>query len=286
MTATQPVRLRPVTPTTILAQKLEHLIEAADSAGVDRAWRSDLREAGELAGGLDSYVQRWSTPESSALRNLTERTRAEDWRRHPGAGRPGALEPEMLSGPVEGQLLKMLVHATRATRVLEIGLFTGYSALAMAEALPESGRLTACEIDAGVARFAQRSFDASRDGHKIEIRVGAASETLSTLATAGEVFDLIFIDADKAGYRNYLNTLLDANLLAPHGLIAVDNTLMQGQPWTSGEATSNGQAIADFNQAVANDQRVEQVIVPLRDGLTLIRRVDAMVRPAPIVKEE
>ena len=180
----------------------------------------------------------------------------------------------MLSGHVEGQLLKMLVHATRARRVLDVGMFTGYSALAMAEALPDGGRVVACEVDAAVAEFAERCFRASECGDRIVVHVAPAADTLAELATDGAMFDLIFIDADKGGYLGYLTAVLDRDLLAPHGLICVDNTLMQGQPWTSDEPTANAVAISAFNEAVAADPRVEQVIVPLRDGLTLIRRVD------------
>jgi caffeoyl-CoA O-methyltransferase len=181
----------------------------------------------------------------------------------------------MLSGHVEGQLLKMLVHATRATRVLEIGMFTGYSALAMAEAMPTRGQVIACEIDADVAAFAQRCFDDSPAGEKITIRVGPALDTLGELAETGRQFDLVFIDADKAGYAGYLNALLEKGLLAAHALICVDNTLMQGQPWLSAALSPNGVAIAEFNEMVAADPRVEQVLIPLRDGLTLIRQVES-----------
>jgi len=110
-------------------------------------------------------------------------------------------------------------------------------------------------------------------GHKISVKVAPALETMKELAENGEVFDLVFIDADKAGYLDYLNLLLTTGLLAPNGLICVDNTLMQGQPYLSGTATPNGVAIAKFNQALVDDPRVEQVLLPLRDGLTLIRRV-------------
>jgi caffeoyl-CoA O-methyltransferase len=259
---------RPVTPAAILAELLGQLSAQLD--GIDPSARALLADVCELASGLDPYLERSSTPESLALARLAARTHAADWGQ-PTA--PGQLEQEMLSGHVEGQFLKMLIHATRAVNVLEIGMFTGYSALAMAEALPAHGRVIACEIDADVADFAQRSFDAAADGHKIDVRVGPAMHTLAHVAEAGDMFDLIFIDADKAGYRSYLETILDADLLAPHGLICVDNTLMQGEPWTSGSSSANGVAIAEFNEAVAADARIEQVIVPLRDGLTLIRRV-------------
>lgn len=263
---------RPVTPSTILAASLDDIRRRMEAiAGPDPALTADMSAllaqvavACDLAGGLDPYLGRCTTPESPALRQLAERTAAHAW--------DGLLEQEMLSGHVEGQTLKFLVHATRARRVLEIGMFTGYSALAMAEALPGDGEVVACELDADVAAFAQASFDAAPDGHKITVRVGPAQETLSDLAAEGATFDLVFIDADKAGYVGYLTTLLDTGLLAPHGIVAVDNTLMQGQPWLGAEPTANGRAIARFNEAVAAETRVEQVLVPLRDGLTLICR--------------
>ena len=269
---------RPVTPAGILAADLDRLGRRLDDVGgVDPEFAAGLRAAAELANGLDPYLGRCTTPESPALTRLAELTRAHDWGRHgPGPG-GGVLEQEMLSGHVEGQALKMLVHLTRAHRVLEIGMFTGYSALAMAEALSAGGRVVACEIDAEVAAFALRCFGESDSGSKIEVRVGPALDTLAELARAvqdgaGEAFDLVFLDADKGGYRDYLDAVLDTGLLAPHGVVCVDNTLMQGQPWVSGPATANGAAIARFNEAVAADARVEQVLLPLRDGLTLIRR--------------
>jgi caffeoyl-CoA O-methyltransferase len=263
---------RPVTPQSVLAGRLDQLARRLDAAGgADEALKCELREICELAGGLDPYLDRCTTPESADLRQLAQRTEAEDWNAHDGDAAPGYLEQEMLSGHVEGQSLKMLVYATRAKRVLEIGMFTGYSALAMAEALPGDGQVIACEIDSGVAAFAERCFRESASGHKIVVKVGPAQRTLGELAAAGETFDLVFIDADKAGYAGYLTTVLEGGLLVPHGLICVDNTLMQGQPWMGGEPTANGAAIAAFNEAVAADPRVEQVIIPLRDGLTLIR---------------
>ena len=275
-TVSRPGAPRPVTPLTILAHQLDRLARQLDAAGdADLALRSGLRDACRLAGGLDPYLSQWTTPESAALARLARRTEAADWRQHTSGNSAAPLEQEMLSGHVEGQTLKMLVHATRARRVLEIGMFTGYSALAMAEALPADGQLIACEIDTEVAAFAQSCFQDSPDGSKIVVRVGPALATLAELAAAGAVFDLVFIDADKAGYLGYLTALLEYGLVAAHGLICVDNTLMQGQPWLDGAPTANGRAVTAFNQAVAADPRVEQVIIPLRDGLTLIRQREA-----------
>lgn len=259
---------RPVTPVSLLAASLADLSDRLNAVvGCDQDLKDQLRRARDLAAGLDPYLEQCTTAESPALAALAVRTQAEDWHR-----RTGRLEQEMLSGQVEGQALKLLVYATKAQRVLEIGLFTGYSALAMAEALPDEGRVVACEIDANVAAFAQECFAQSSSGHKISVKVAPALDTLRGLAAAGEVFDFVFIDADKGGYQGYLDLLLASDLLAPGGLICVDNTLLQGEPYLSGDPTENGLAIARFNEALAADDRVDQVLLPLRDGLTLIRR--------------
>lgn len=244
-----------MTPTTILAEELGELLDG-------------VRRARDLAAGLDEYVARCTSPESAALALLAQRTRENDW------GATGPLEQEMLSGHVEGWALNFLVRMSKARRVLEIGMFTGYSALAMAEALPEGGTVLACEMDPGAASLARECFDASPVGHRITVVVGPALDTLRGLVVDAEVqpFDFVFIDADKAGYWSYVDLLLDSGLLADDGVIAVDNTLMQGQPYTGVGVTANGEAIAAFNDAVVADPRVEQVMLPLRDGVTLIRR--------------
>lgn len=260
---------RPVTPLSILAAALESVHPRLQA--LDPALAQELLGALELARGLDPYLERCTTPESPQLRRLAARTRGQSWTDRPD----GAvhLEQEMLSGHVEGQLLKTLVHAVGARRVLEIGMFTGYSALAMAEALPPEGVVVACELDQQAAELARECFGESPSGGKVDIRVGPARETLAGLAAAGEEFDLVFIDADKGGYLDYLHALLDGGLLSPRALVCIDNTLLQGQPYGAGELTAAGAAIAAFNQAVADDPRVEQVLLPVRDGLTLLRQV-------------
>jgi caffeoyl-CoA O-methyltransferase len=266
---------RPVTPVGILAAKLAQLNQQIGAlADVDLAVKSELHNVWELASGLDPYIGHCTTPESPALADLTQCTQTEDWNQRAATGETVIpLEQEMLCGHVEGKVLQFFVHMTQAKRILEIGMFTGYSALAMAEALPPEGQLVACEVDPFAAALAQTCFDRSPEGHKISIRVAPALVTLKALAEVGETFDLIFIDADKAGYLDYLNLLLESTLLTPNGLICVDNTLMQGQPYLKGNATANGKAIAAFNQALIDDPRIEQVLLPLRDGLTLIRRI-------------
>lgn len=266
---------RPVTPVGILAAKLDHLVQQIKSRPeIPKDIASSIAECQELASGLDPYLDRCTSTASPALKALEDNTRAEDWGQHFSDGATvRQLEQEMLSGHVEGQTLKLIVHMTRARSVLEIGLFTGYSALAMAEALPEDGHLIACEVDAYVAGFAQECFQASPHGAKITVKVGAALDIMRHLAEAGECFDLVFIDADKREYWDYFNLLLERDLLSASGVICVDNTLFQGQAYLERERTPNGAAIAEFNRRVAADVRVEQVLLPLRDGLTLIRRV-------------
>ena len=245
----------------------------------DPGFAAALAQTAQLANGLETYLTEASTPASGDLTKLAAETAGRDWAALHAAGATSVrLEQEMLSGHVEGQLLKMLVHATRAASILEIGLFTGYSALAMAEALPEGGALVACEIDRYAAAVARRAFDRSPHGRKIRIEVGPAGATLERMRAAGDRFDFVFIDADKAQYAAYLDLILSAPLIAPDGLICVDNTLMQGEPYLAEPHTANGRAIADFNRIVAADPRVEQVLLPVRDGLTLIRRLSSVTQ--------
>ena len=269
-----PNTARPVTPLGILVEKLEKTIQIASEMEVEPSLAASLQQAYTLAAGIDPYLEECTTAESPALASLAEKTAAEDWSKRFSDGKTlGKLEQEMLSGHIEGQILKLFVYMTGAKRVLEVGMFTGYSALAIAEALPDDGCLVACEVDQYVADFARRCFDESPEGSKIRVEVASALETLQNLAEARESFDLVFIDADKKEYIDYLKLLLEGNLLAPDGFICVDNTLLQGQPYLPPhQRTANGEAIAQFNRFVAEDPRVEQVLLPLRDGLTIIRR--------------
>lgn len=260
----------------ILVQQLEQILKLAKTEAVSDQLETSIDRAYHLAAGLDPYLEECTTSESEALAQLVEKTQLEDWSKRFSDGETvRALEQEMLSGHIEGQLLKMLVSLTKSQRVLEVGMFTGYSALAIAEALPDDGYVIACEVDDYVAKFALDCFAASPHGEKIEVRVAPALETMQQLVEEGQTFDLVFIDADKSEYIDYLRLLLDTELLAPDGFICVDNTLMQGQPYLApAERTNNGRAIAEFNRFVVKDPRVEQVLIPLRDGLTIIKRKD------------
>ena len=174
----------------------------------------------------------------------------------------------MLSGPIKGTLLQFLVWATGARRVLEIGCFTGFSAQMMASSLPEDGMITTCEIDLEIAAIAQKHLDRSPDGHKIDIRVGPALETLKSLAGP---FDLVFIDADKTSYSDYYERAM--KMLSDRGIIAIDNVLWGGRVLSPEEDSDH--AIAALNDRVSQDPRVRHVLLPIRDGVMLVHKRDA-----------
>jgi caffeoyl-CoA O-methyltransferase len=198
---------------------------------------------------IEEYVERLSTPHDALLAELSAATAAE------------LGSTQMLTGPVAGRFLELLVWAARPQRVLEIGTFSGHSALAMAAALPEDAWIDACELDPERAAVAQRFFDRSPHGAKIRLHVGPALETVRSLDGA---FDLVFLDADKDGYVGYYDEVLPR--LSERGLIVADNTL------AGGRVVDERPPVAAFNEHVAADPRSVQVILSVRDGMTLIRR--------------
>jgi caffeoyl-CoA O-methyltransferase len=205
---------------------------------------------------LEAYAAAHTSPVPPLLDELEARTMEQF----------GALA-RMLSGQSVGQLLQMLVFATGAKRVLEIGTFAGYSAQMMAAALPGDGRITTCDIDQKAIALAKEYFARGPDAKKIEVREGPALETMKSLAVSS--FDLVFIDADKGNYANYYEAALP--LLSPRGIIAVDNVLWSGN--VLDPKTDDDRAMVAFNECVRNDARVVCVMLTVRDGVTLIRRV-------------
>ena len=173
--------------------------------------------------------------------------------------------PQMVTGSLQGALLRMLVQLTQAKRILEVGLFTGYSALTMAEVLPEDGTITSCEIDEENAKVARSFIDRSPHGNKINIHMGPALETIAGLEGP---YDLIFLDADKENYCHYYDNLLP--ILRPGGLLVADNVLWSGKVLEPKEETDH--AVVAFNDKVSNDPGVEVVLLTIRDGVSLIRK--------------
>jgi caffeoyl-CoA O-methyltransferase len=204
---------------------------------------------------IEAYAEAHSMPESPVCRALREETHR-------------TMEyPQMLVGPLEGAFLKMMTRLAGAKRVLEIGTFTGYSALCFAEALPAGGTVITCDIDEKAATVARRYLAQAAFGRKISIRMGPALETMRTLTSP---FDLIFIDADKANYVNYYRRSLD--LLAPNGVILIDNVLWSGEVLKQPPPDESTAAIQELNRTVAADPNVTAVLVTIRDGILVVRR--------------
>jgi predicted O-methyltransferase YrrM len=181
-------------------------------------------------------------------------------------------ERSMQIAPEQGQFMALLVRLTGARRILEIGTFTGYSALAMALALPPEGRIVACDVSEAWTAVARRYWRRAGVAERIELRLAPAVETLDALVaqSGGGSFDFAFIDADKGRYLDYYERSL--TLLRPGGLIAVDNTLWGGGVADLAKTDADTAAIRAFNAALHDDPRVELSLVPIGDGLTLARK--------------
>jgi caffeoyl-CoA O-methyltransferase len=203
---------------------------------------------------IEAYAEEHTTPPEPALTALAEETREK------------LSLPQMLTGTVEGRLLEMLVFFARPQLVLELGTFSGYSALSMAAVLPPGGRIITCEVSDEHADFAQRHIDASPYADRIEIRRGPALDTVRGLDGP---FDLVFIDADKGGYADYFDAVVPK--LAAAGLIAVDNTLWSGRVADPSDAEETTEVMRAFNDKVRQDPRVVSVMLTVRDGVTLAR---------------
>lgn len=204
---------------------------------------------------MNRYAEEHTTPPTDLLVRLAEETRAT------------LPAPQMLTGPVEGRFLEFLVWALDARRVLEIGTYSGYSALSMAAGLPHDGHIDTCEIDARYAAVARQYIAESPYADMITVHVGHARETVERLEGP---WDFVFIDADKEGYLGYYEAVLPK--LADRGLIAVDNTLQAGRVIDDPDGGDMMRAIDAFNDHVRNDPRVKAALLTVRYGITLIRR--------------
>ena len=175
--------------------------------------------------------------------------------------------PQMLTGELQGRFLEFLAFAVGARRVLELGTYSGYSALAMAAGMPPGGEIITCEYDHEHAEVSRRNIAESPYASMIDVREGPALETIAGLEGP---FELIFIDADKPNYPNYYEACLP--MLAERGLMLLDNMLRDGDVLDLANANEGTRVLAELNDTIAADPRVVQVLLPLRDGLTLVRR--------------
>ncbi len=211
---------------------------------------------------LPEYIEQHSSPESPVLQQITRSTHLE------------VINPRMLSGHVQGRVLSMISQMIQPKRILELGTFTGYSALCLAEGLTEDGKLITVEHNDEMEDSIRRNLALSPLGEKIELVIGDAKEAMRRLGerreAKGAEFDLVFIDADKKEYCDYLDLVLP--LMREGGWILADNTLWDGHIIEAAyDKDKQTIALRAFNDKVAQDERLEKVILPLRDGLTIIR---------------
>ena len=205
---------------------------------------------------IDEYIEQHSERQPEYLDNVVRETHLQ------------MINPRMMSGHLQGRILKLLVEMTRARRIIELGTYSGYSALCMAEGLPADGELHTIEIDDELEDFIREQLQSAPHGNLVHLHIGNAVDIIPQIEGT---FDLAFIDADKRLYQQYYDMLLPR--MNPGGIILADNTLWDGKVLIDNPAHNDHQTIAikAFNDFIANDSRVEKVILPLRDGLTLIR---------------
>lgn len=208
---------------------------------------------------LEDYISEHIAPEPPELYEIDRQTNLR------------LLNGRMCSGHIQGRILKMLATMIKPKRVLELGTFSGYSALCIAEGMEDGAILDTIEVDDELEDFIRHSFASSTHGKKIRLHIGDALEVMKQWGE--EEFDLIFIDADKRKYVEYFNQAV--NLTKTGGYILADNTLWDGHVVEDSRHSSQTRGIMDFNDLAASDPRVETVILPLRDGLTIMRKVSS-----------
>ncbi|MHA7100332.1 O-methyltransferase [Roseivirga pacifica] len=204
---------------------------------------------------IQQYVEDHSDVESPLLSKINRETHAR------------VMMPRMLSGHLQGRVLSMLTHMIQPKVILEVGTYTGYSALCMAEGLAEDGKLITLDINEELHDQVQGYFDESDYSGQIDYRIGNAMELIPEI---NEPFDLVFIDADKKNYLNYYNLVIDQ--VRSGGFIIADNVLWSGKVVQTEKITKDTQVILDFNRFVQEDDRVENVLFPIRDGLMIVRK--------------
>jgi len=208
-----------------------------------------------LDGQLDNYVVNHTSEESDLLKRLNRETRSK------------VLQPRMLSGHLQGRVLSMLSKMIRPKRILEIGTYTGYSALCLAEGLTDDGELHTIDLNEELADMVQRYANESEYASKIKLHIGDAMQVVPTLK---EDWDLIFIDADKENYLNYYNLLIGN--LKSNAYIIADNVLWSGKVLENYDTLdSETRVLMDYNKTILADERVENVLFPIRDGLQIAR---------------
>ncbi len=205
---------------------------------------------------LDEYLEQHTTPMDEVLAELYRDTFLHQ------------MNPRMMSGPVQGRLLQFLCEMLKPKRVLEIGTYTGFASICIARGLPEGGRLVTIEADEEYEGVIRRYLSKARVENRVALMIGDAKTVIPTLP---DTFDLVFIDADKISYSKYFDLVIDK--VVPGGFILADNVLWDGKVLNVQAKERDTQAMQAFNDKVQNDPRVENVLLPIRDGLMMIRKI-------------
>lgn len=209
-----------------------------------------------IPAAVEAFAERYTSPENALLQRLNRETHLK------------VDQPHMLSGHLQGQFLQMISHMLQPARILEIGTYTGYSAICLAQGLSENGMLHTIDINEEREDMCRRYFEEAGLSGKIKMHIGKAAEVIEQL---DEVFDLVFIDADKTGYVHYYDQVW--NKLRPGGFILADNVLYHGETLQDkSQQSTNAKAMISFCEKVAADGRAEQLLLTIRDGLLMIRR--------------
>lgn len=208
-----------------------------------------------LSPELQEYSEQHTSPESDLLKKINRDTHA------------NVLSPRMLSGPLQGRLLSLISHMIRPKYVLELGTYTGYSAICLAEGIQDGGKLITIDVNEELEDKVRNYFVQSGLSDKIDFRIGKAKDIIPSLK---ETFDLVFIDADKENYSTYFDMVIDK--VRPGGVILADNVLWSGKV-VAAKPDKDTRAILDFNKKVQQDDRVENVLLPIRDGIMMIRKL-------------
>ncbi|BFZ05953.1 hypothetical protein BsWGS_08992 [Bradybaena similaris] len=251
--------------------ELHKALQLAKSSGASPELLQTLQSALDLVEKREEFALATTSKQSETLREIYEETYRHDWEKvHQEGKTVWNLRPGMMSGLLEGQFLKSLVSMQKAKRVLEIGMFTGYGALTMAEALPGDGEVVTVDMSEYLKALVTDLIKTSPHRKKIKIVIGKALEVLKDLSGRGEKFDIIFLDADTSEYPTFFKFVFEGGLLNPGGSVIVDNAFRRGAAYIPALGDTPAKELA---RVVSSDSSLHKVLVPIRDGVFIIRRL-------------
>ncbi|XP_005105715.1 O-methyltransferase MdmC [Aplysia californica] len=259
--------------------EMHRALKLAQDTGASPDVIKSIETALELVDLREKYTDSVTSGETEVFHKILTETYKHDWQSlHSDGKTKWNLRPKMMTGNLEGQFLKSMVSIQNAKRVLDIGMFTGYSALSMAEALPADGELVTVDLEEYLETFTGSLLRESPHSKKIQISIGSPSDYMREAVKAGKTFDLIFLDADKSYYLEFFKIIFEEGLLAPRGTVLVDNAFAHGSGYKPSAEENSTQRVAS---AVEADQSLHKVMVPLRDGVLILRRKTDVVGEVP-----